>query len=276
MIHDRFHIAQWKQVFALSDRIGGEYITSPYDIVVVEAIRERVLKGQHAGITAPTDVCILAKGEPTNRAVTKIGGLPYWPADRSWPYGAADNPMTFVAQFNFADSRDLTGPLPGDILVFFADEEAGASDGYIEEGGAYFAWFSLDHQCTLIDHMPETGWHIDPCYAVLYRTVDYPEVESDIFEAYSQPYLIPCLEATKIGGAPRWVQYDEDLPGRFLCALCSVQPSFQQPYPYVNVPAPIMDFSKLYGTKDLMIGDMGSYYLCIDDFGQVHVTGQCY
>jgi len=276
MIHDRFDISQWKRMFTLSENIGGEHITSPYDIVVIEAIRERVLKDQHVGATVLTDVCIFAKGEPANRAITKIGGLPYWPADKPWPCGVAGNPMTFVAQFNFADSLELTGQLPGDILVFFADAETGASDGYIEEGGAYFAWFQLDHQFKVIDHVPETGWQIDPCYAVLYRTVDYPEVESDAFEAYDAPDLIPCLEATKIGGTPLWVQYDEDLPGRFLCALCSIQPAFEQPYPYINVPAPITTFNELYGTKDLMIGDMGSYYLFIDDSGQVYAAGQSY
>src|SRR5207245_256800 len=51
----------------------------------------------------------------------KIGGLPFWPKKKDWPVGRSDTPMTFVAQFCFSDSADLFDPLPGDILVLFAD-----------------------------------------------------------------------------------------------------------------------------------------------------------
>ena len=298
MTHERFDFDKWKSVFSLTGGIegqpntwlrkliarlarklptvpiGGEIITSPYDIVMVETIRNRVLKGRNVGIPVPTDVCIMARGEPVNRAVTKIGGLPYWPLDRPWPSRTDGNPLTFVAQFNFVDSMDITGPLPGDLLVIFADSEAEC--GYIEGSETHLAWFSLDQRFTLVEHAPETDWPIDPCYATLYRTVDYPDVDSDIFEAYSSPYLFPCLEGTKVGGAPRWIQNAEPMPGRFLGTLGSVQPAYEQPYPFLNVPDPITTYNELFGGHYLMIGDMGSYYLFLDDEGQVTITGQCY
>lgn len=276
MIHERFDVAQWKSVFSLADDLGGTAITSPYDMVVVETIRERVCLEKHAEVVVPTDVFIMAKGEPTNRAVTKIGGLPYWPGDRPWPCGASGQPLTFVAQFNFADSKDITGQLPGDILVFFTDLDMGCGYGDVEEGYSHLAWFSLDQRFPLVDRVPEEMYSIDSCYGMLYRTADYDDIESDILDAYGQPYYATCLECTKIGGIPRWIQEETEIPGRYLCSISSVQPAFEQPYPFVNVPEPITSFAEYSQMNNLLIGDAGSYYLFLDDTGHVHVTEQCY
>ena len=225
------------------------------------------LEGRDTGRQVPTDVFIMARGEPANRAVTKIGGLPFWPTDTPWPHDPYGCPLIFMAQINLTDSTDITGPLPGDLLLLFATADCDEIK---------IIWSSCNGQSLLVDSVPKTDWTIDPCYGVLYRTVDYPDITDDIFAAYAQPYLLACLEGTKIGGVPRWIQDEEQLPGRFLCALSSVQPAFEQPYPFVNIPEPITTFTELYGTNDLMIDDMGSYYLFIDNAGQVHITEQCY
>ena len=88
-------------------------IVGPYDLHVFDQRR----KQQHVyGAEAkPSDYFIWASGEPSNRAMTKLGGIPYMPASLSWPHreGTAGD---FYAQLNFMDSKDLVPALPGDVL----------------------------------------------------------------------------------------------------------------------------------------------------------------
>jgi len=44
------------------------------------------------------DIFVMAEGEPDNRWITKIGGVPYRPAAASWPQSCNGDPMAFVAQ----------------------------------------------------------------------------------------------------------------------------------------------------------------------------------
>ena len=69
----------------------------------------------------PTDIFLLNLGEPEQRAVTKVGGLPYRAAGKPWPIAQSGAPMTFLTQFCFVDSRDLVPPLPGDMLLVFIE-----------------------------------------------------------------------------------------------------------------------------------------------------------
>lgn len=69
----------------------------------------------------PTDVFAWAEGEPEHPAATKVAGRPYWPKDREWP--ESGNPMYFVGQINFADSKDIVPTLPADLLCIFAKSE---------------------------------------------------------------------------------------------------------------------------------------------------------
>src|SRR5262245_32788489 len=138
MAHQKFDIERWKGLFPLEklrkeakefvealrteepDRYesasdveahiklmspNGEIITSPRHLAVVEQLRTECLGSKYLP-EVPTDVFVFARGEPANRSVTKIGGLPFWPKERSWPTGKSGQPMSFVAQFCFADSMD--------------------------------------------------------------------------------------------------------------------------------------------------------------------------
>jgi hypothetical protein len=87
-------------------------------------------------------------------------------------------------------------------------------------------------------------------------------------------YTLAVLEGTKIGGVPRWIQPPEPQPGRFLGTLGPIQPASNQPYPFINVPAPIAT-TVLYQRRDLMFGDMGSIYLFFDG-QEVRGVMQCY
>src|SRR5262249_17436874 len=103
---------------------GGDGIVGPYAIAVLEQIRAERLMRTPALERTPTDVFVFAKGEPPRRELTKVGGLPYWPARRAWPRDDEGNPLAFLAQFCFADSRDITGELPGDVLLIFTRLDA--------------------------------------------------------------------------------------------------------------------------------------------------------
>jgi hypothetical protein len=151
-----------EKAIALEEPRAGA-ITSPYDLAVVEQLREEaVASGVRLKQRVPTDVFVFSQGEPDRREVTKVGGLPYWPAGRRWPCTVGGRPLTFVAQFCFTDSRDIVGDLPGDILLIFLDYECEAID---EKQALRFEWERIG-EASLIEQsdIPETGTGISPCF----------------------------------------------------------------------------------------------------------------
>src|SRR5437879_1094826 len=128
-----FNINEWLTRFPLiaeHARFSGQHITSPWHICQNEQLRGEMRDQFVWGPAVPVDLFIMADGEPADRHVTKIGGLPYrsgtpWPTMRDGepPYGSATprarmrdgEPLLFLAQFNFSDSKDLSGELPGDL-----------------------------------------------------------------------------------------------------------------------------------------------------------------
>jgi hypothetical protein len=185
------------------------------------------------------DIFVLGRGEPARREATKLGGLPYWPRKRAWPTDAEGEIMTFIAQFCFADSRDIVGRLPGDVLLLFAAREDLDSD--LEPGLLHFEWMRLGetHLVQASDLPPSPWpWPITPYYGAIYRSRDYPGAEGH-FSQYNAPERLAILAGTKIGGVPRWVQIEEGIRDRFLCSLASVHAVTDRPYPYVNDPTPL-------------------------------------
>ncbi len=134
-------------------------LVGPHDVCRLERLRERLHAAFDLGTPVPTDIFVFALGEAPDLSVTKFGGIPYRPADLPWPrkdlqtgttlvasteelMGIARKrdkdlpatplelqeyiseefpPLRFLAQFNFVDSLDLVGPLPGDVLLLFGD-----------------------------------------------------------------------------------------------------------------------------------------------------------
>lgn len=305
-VHDRVDVQHWKSLYPLADlreqarrfvmqrkaekpaeypdqksvqehidMMGpqAESITSPYDLAVTELLRDEAISGtvsSSLGKTTPVDVFVFSKGEPKNRAITKIGGLPYWPKARSWPKGEEGKPKTFVAQFCFADSADIAGKLPGDVLLVFGDAQKDVPYGASKN--LRFFWEKLG-QTNLVGRgdIPKTGGRLTPVYGSICRTVDY---DPTAFEKAGVDESLAIVDGTKIGGIPMWIQEPEDLPGRFLCALGSIQPEPERPYPWLNQAKAIT--SQSYDEGLLMWGDMGTLYLFIDDKGRIHCTWQCY
>src|SRR6266550_2263549 len=161
MVHDKLDIDRWIREFPLKalrteargfviarrDRLPGEYktdrdfnahiqlmnpkaeaIVGPRSIAVLEQLRQERLGGRCGGRRDDTDVVVWARGEPANRAATKVGGLPYWRESRPWPVSSENEPLEFIAQICFADSGDILGSLPDDMLLVF-----GHPDALIEE-----------------------------------------------------------------------------------------------------------------------------------------------
>ncbi|NQT13137.1 MAG: DUF1963 domain-containing protein [Planctomycetes bacterium] len=130
MVNYEFRLEEWLDRLPLDDeyarscgRFSGTEITSPSDICINERLRAEVREQVDWGPAVPVDVFVMATGEPRDRHVTKIGGLPYRPASKPWPKSQDRQPMTFLAQFCFADSKDLVGDLPGEVLLVFASPE---------------------------------------------------------------------------------------------------------------------------------------------------------
>ena len=72
---------------------------------------------------------------------SKIGGLPYWPADKEYPRDNQGRPMLFVMQVNCAEAR-LNAPLPqqGMLQWFIStnpDNMYGCKGNYDEDGDGF-------------------------------------------------------------------------------------------------------------------------------------------
>lgn len=304
MIHEELDLSRWERLFSLDELRSaaeefvqeqrnavpaeypnqaavdrhvalmypeGERITGPYDIAVVEQLRKEVFGSTLPDSRIATDIFVFNLGEPPQRNITKVGGLPYRHAQTPWPSLSNGVPLTFVGQFCFTDSHDIVGELPGEILLVFADEDGLWND---EVTNIHVEWITSEiTDLVCAEDIPETGWQIDACYGSIHRTYDCQGVEAR-FAQYQAPYLIPILEGTKIGGVPRWIQPPVDLPGRFLCALGSIdpQPYANHSFPFINVPEPMAQSGGNY----LMWGDAGSLYMSIDAVGTVFSALQSY
>jgi hypothetical protein len=281
MIHTDFDLEFFTRLFPL-DRLradapdelmqpGGERVTSPYHIAVVEQLRAELLVGIDAPASVPVDVFVWAEGEPKNRATTKVGGLPYWPKSKPWPANGEGDALTFVAQLCFADSLDIVPSVPGDLLLVFGDQEC-LWDGR-EDEALRFHWLSMSNDDLVGEgELPATEWQIARRYGARHRTVDYASRLPGV-DRYSSPYLISAIEGTKIGGIPRWIQSVPELPGRFIASLGSIQSESGYPFPYLNHPEPVEMFQF---DEELMWDDVGSTYLTVTRDGSIHYEIQSY
>lgn len=292
-VHGHFDLASWIRLFpkAIEKHVArysadGKAVTSPCHIVVVEQLRAEIFVEHPELEKVPTDVFIWGLGEPEKREVTKVGGVPYWPADRPWPVSTEGRPMDFVAQINFSDSRDLVGDTPGDILLMFSDGACYGDWMPGDDGAVVFHWINpSDAPLIEPDEVPERRWDIIPCYGVIHRTFDFVDdlkaielIENDFYS----PYRLAVIEGTKIGGVPHWVQDDAKLPGRYLCTLGSVAPEDPRAGGK-KVPAPFVNWEKPFGIRDipapyefLCWGDVGSVYIFMDETGNIYWDEQCY
>ena len=287
--------------------IAGTHVTSPFHLFCVEALRDRF--GLRVGRAVPTDVFVFGKGELPRPDCTQVGGFPYWPMGRFWPIDESGNPYRFFAQINFADSKDLVGELPGDLLLLFIGDEL---EWYFHPMEVQFEWVALGSNIqTEFDRslIANTG---GPFYGAIYRTADYPDTEERlneicVEESHNMPILsgvpdwmtpesrvwskfqlrwLPILSGTKIGGETSFVQSGEGVSGQVLCQLASIQAAGCVPYPWINRAEPLgllrqFDANDYDGMtsdpgNEVMFGDMGSIYIFQDSQRQVRSVFESY
>lgn len=99
-------------------------VSTPRDVILTEQLREEIRRRYDIGRSVPTDVFVFGVGEPNRRDMTKIGGLPYRPAEKPWPCIPSGAPLTFVGQMRFTESKDIVGDLPFKVLLMFARDES--------------------------------------------------------------------------------------------------------------------------------------------------------
>ncbi len=287
LMNYKFAIEEWLPRFPLEEaphHYSGDIITGPSEICNNEQLRCEMQDQFDWGPAVPVDIFILADGEPIDRCVTKIGGLPFRPPGEQWPTTDDGTAMFFLAQFNFTDSKDLTGELPGDVLLIFADNAEGPM------APLHFEWRELGlSELVEPEEIPEHSFYFRPCYGHIFRTVSYPDaVEADTGSPGKYPkcrgvdvtsaHHLPQYQATQIGQSPFFIQEDDDqLPGRLLCTLSSVNPNQHSIYPFINRPKPLMPPGKWnFDKRYLMLGDAGCIHFSIDEDGTVHYRESSY
>jgi hypothetical protein len=248
-----------------------------------------------------TDVFVFGLGTPQDRRVTKVSGLPYWPKTRTWPMAKNGSPYQFLAQICFLDSRDLVGKLPGGLLLLFVPQ--GDEEWLWDLDRVHFEWLTAEDTQALITALPKG---VEPyCrsewYGVLHRTQDYPGVAEQARKLkVDQPYNLPILNASKIGGIAHAIQpkakYGVNpstglpvlLPDnkgkaparRFMCQLTSIQAAPDMPYPWTNQRKKLsleFDETGIHGDDNqCLFGDMGSIYVFVEPSGKCVATSESY
>jgi hypothetical protein len=242
---------------------SGEIVIGPESLAVNEQLRSEAFADNHyRGARMATDMFVWQPGEPAHPAMTKVGGIPYRSRSSAWPRDHAGKPIRFVAQLCFADSRDISGELPGDLLLIFGDDHALLA----EPQRLVFEWSGLEiAEPTLEGPQMAAGELLTPYHGVIHRTEDWPDATEELLEE-----LLGVFEGTKIGGLPRFIQGEPTPAGRFIAALGSISASYSTAK-FLNTLQ-----SGSLSNGNLMIGDMGSLYLFLDHQGQVRGESQCY
>lgn len=280
-----FEFERWKRQFPLEawhphfDSDIGRLITSPIHLAVVEQSREKVASRGPLRNGIPTDIFTFGLGEPSRADVTKVGGRPYRPATSPWPKASDGSAMTFLAQFRFAESQDIVGDLPGDMMLIFASRLPPIER---DPDAFFFEWQPLGLD-TIPDKndVPKPAWTFVNCYGIRHRSYDFPESFQE-FWRIGIPGSAAVLCGTKIGGVPYLTPSPElidqgielrGFKGTFLCSLGSIACELGCPYPWVNTPDPLeLDYNDLkafFEVRQLMLGDAGTLYFFMNDLGNI-------
>lgn len=254
--------------------LEGRRVTSSFDLYSVETLRDRL--GLRQGEAIPTDLFVWGQGEPKDRTLTKVGGLPYWEAETPWPERGG-KPLIFLGQFNFKDSVDLVGDLPGEILLLFTDDGFTWMRG--GRGGLQVEWMRIGTKRLTVDRLvPKPPEPFFKGYGVIHRAADHPGMVAAMTGApgapgVGHPGYLPVLHGTKIGGVPSSPRVKVPNGGRFLAQLATIQAAAAVDYPWVNRPRPLgttADAGGIHGeTNVLRIGEAGTLFLFLKADGTV-------
>jgi hypothetical protein len=254
----------------------GAIITSPAHLCEIELVRKEYAKSQDLGPPVPVDIFLWSIGPPEQPFLTKLGGTPHRESSKPWPTENG-KPFTFVAQFCFADSRDIVSQkLPGDVmLIFFKD-----ADSLYEDHSIRIEWSSIELNSSMsAEQSPPASFTVPELSGHIYRTNEYPE-SWDVFEqaGHYQCYLFPKTQSTKIGRETFFTQNDPRGPDdELLCALNSVAPAAYPPgqkWPFIGLETLPDHWDKPrdnhgWGKYSMMFADVGCMYFMIDTNGNV-------
>jgi hypothetical protein len=268
---------------------AGPIVTSPFHLTVVELLRREVLGATVPQGAIPVDAFVFGLGGPPAGHLTKIGGAPYRSRAKPWPSTNDGRPLGFVGQLCFLDSADIVSGAPGDVLLIFVDPE-----NLLLTSSYVFEWVKLgEEELITSEEVPEVSFTWRPgrmatkrgarpeirrfaplaCHGVIYRTLDFPGNDA-LFAAYKEGYRVSVLEATKIGGVPRFIGQEAGTAGRFIGAVASVQPAPEVQYPWANQEA-ALSLADRHALPTWKCGDMGSVYL-FERSGRVLLDAQSY
>lgn len=221
-------------------------IVGPYDAALLNCVRRLIRPYINYGEALPAELFLLGVGEPETQSATKVGGLPYRPRDRVWPLGFDGQPLAFLAQINFRDSRDICGVIPDDVLLVFS--------GRNPYEGIHAEWANVREGFSVVtnEDVPENVVRFNPFYGVGWRTSCYPNAE-ETGDSHGgmmqlpdgrtvlQAFFATELLGLQIGARPFTVPGNiYAKPGeRILCSICSIYPSEGVPYAFVNRPNPL-------------------------------------
>ena len=169
---------------------------TPHSVVIMEHYRQlAAAAGCLVGESRPVDRFVFGEGEPPERHLTKVNGLPYRPRTKPWPTDGEGRQLTFVCQFCFADSRDHLSDLPGDVLlVFMKTRRSVFTQGNVPappiyEDSLLFEWYPLGLE-DLVQDPPTPLLDFPKCYAIRHRSLDYYDDET-----FTEFLLSPLPEA---------------------------------------------------------------------------------
>ncbi len=262
---------------------SGAIVTSPAHLCEIELVRKQYAKTQDLGRPVPVDIFLWSINPPAKPYLTKLGGTPHRESTKPWPNHNGE-PFTFVAQFCFADSREIVSKkIPGDVmLVFFKN-----ADALYEDDSIHVEWSSmqLDSPMTA-DECPRPSFTVPQLSGHIYRTNEYPE-SWNVFEqaGHHECYLFSTTQSTKIGRETFFTQNDPRGPDdELLCALNSVHPTTYPPgakWPFIGLETLPEDWNKPddhygWGKYRMMFADVGCMYFLIDKNGNVSWTWDSY
>jgi hypothetical protein len=276
--HPTLDFDEWSKIYPRESfaKPDGEIITSPSHLCEVEFARDKMRSRKPLGTPVPVDIFLWSSGQPKKPYLTKLGGTPYRESSRPWPRSDDGKPYTFVAQFCFADSRNIvSNRLPNDVmLIFFKD-----SDSYkpSNQKAVQIEWNSVElSQPSLPSDCPEPSFTVPQLSGVRYRMNEYPDSEDLFFESedeFPSGYLLAVTQSTKIGRETFYIQNDVREEGdELICALSSFHPSEEWPLVDMkSLPKEPQNPNGPYewGKYRMMLSDVGCMYFVIDKGGSV-------